>query len=114
VAFHLGGGRLAGIERDSVEDARNGDEPRIGLLRAEAQRQGVADAQRFAMQPENAGGKVARLGRHGLRWCTDLAAFDEELVVERDRDGQAGANGAAKVSRGQVSIVFTRLRLPPG
>ena len=113
----LAGRARAGLERDGVERALDAEDARLGLLGAELEGDELARAERLVVDPEDAGREGPRLVGLVPGRCADLAPLDEELVLERDGD-LAGRPGPgpweAASAAGQVSIDFTRLRLPPG
>ncbi len=84
---HIGGPRrqIAGV--DHPLDRLHGD---LGLAGVELERVAVADRERLAAEPEQAAAEHVALDRRMVGVGRDLAALDEDLLVERDADRLPG------------------------
>ena len=80
------GGQVAGV--DHALDRLHGD---VGLGGVELEGVAAAPGERLAAEPEQAAAEHVALDRRMLDVGCDLAALDEDLLVERDPDRLAGA-----------------------
>ena len=77
------------FERRGVDDFLDGDDLGVEFLRREFQLRPLADGEVAFAHPEEAGFETVRLDRRVGFVRSDVSAFDENLLGERDADGLA-------------------------